>query len=222
MKVQRLGPDVPMGDTGRLKHAQKQDRSSMKHVSSRQLFGYWNERRGHRIAPERGDIEPGPIRRALGDTFILGRDANGAYRFRLAGTRTCALFCGELKGTDFIGLWAKTERPDMLERVAAAADESAGFIAGAMGRNADGAAAELELLLLPLAHSDRSQTRLLGVLAPLVPPYWLGATPIESMTCSTVRHLGPESGHIVAPRLVPGTENGRLRRGLIVYDGGRS
>jgi hypothetical protein len=68
----------------------------MKHQSSLQVFEYWNEQRGRRVSPERGDIEPGPIRRALGDTFILGRDAEGAYRFRLSGTRTCALFCREL------------------------------------------------------------------------------------------------------------------------------
>ena len=46
----------------------------MKHASSRDVFEYWNKRRGYRIAPERGDIEPGPIRRALGDTFILAQD----------------------------------------------------------------------------------------------------------------------------------------------------
>lgn len=194
----------------------------MKHASSRQVFDYWNERRGNRIAPERGDIEPGPIRRALGDTFILGPDASGAYRFRLAGTRTCALFCRELKGADFFDLWARAEREAMRVQVAAVAEESAGFVAGATGRNTDGAAAEIEMLLLPLVHRDRSQTRLLGVLAPLIPPYWLGATPVEGMTCGTVRNLGPESGHIVAPRLVPGTENRRVRRGLTVYDGGRS
>ena len=44
----------------------------MKHESIRQLFDYWNERRGTREAPERSDIEPGAIRRALADTFILG------------------------------------------------------------------------------------------------------------------------------------------------------
>jgi hypothetical protein len=194
----------------------------MKHSSSRQVFDYWNAQRDTRIAPERGDIEPGPIRGALGDTFILGQDERGAYRFRLAGTRTCALFCRELKGADFIELWDEAEQADMQQQIAAAADESAGFIAGATGRNADGAAAEIELLLLPLVHRDRAQTRLLGVLAPLIPPYWLGAVPVERMTCGTFRHLGAEARHIVAPRLVPGSDNGRIRHGLVVYDGGRS
>ena len=194
----------------------------MKHVSSCQVFDYWNARRGARIAPERGDIEPGPIRRALGDTFILGADADGTFRFRLAGTRACALFCRELKGDDFAELWAKPERETIRARVAMVMAETTGFVAGATARNTEGAAAELELLLLPFAHHDRSQRRLLGVLAPLIPPYWLGTTPVAAVTCGTVRNLLPEDAHIEAPRLVPGSDTGRARRGFIVYDGGRS
>jgi hypothetical protein len=194
----------------------------MKHPSSRQVFEYWNDRRGDRIAPGRADIEPGPIRRALGDTFILGRDTAGAYRFRLAGTRSCALFCRELKDVNFIDLWASSERPRMLERIAAAGEECEGFVAGAAGYSRDRASIELELLLLPLRHHGPAQTRLLGVLAPVVSPYWLGTTPVEAMMCGTVRHLGADSDFVAAPRLVPGTDDRRLRRGLVVYDGGRS
>ena len=43
----------------------------MKHPSNRELFDYWNERRGERLAPERADIEPAAIRHVLGDTFVL-------------------------------------------------------------------------------------------------------------------------------------------------------
>ena len=194
----------------------------MKHASSREVFEYWNERRGHRVAPERGDIEPGPIRRVLGDTFILGRDGSEIYRFRLSGTRTCALFCREMKGAGFVGLWAPAERAQMLEMLRAAHDEAVGFVAGVTGRAANGASVELELLILPLKHRDPAQTRLLGVLAPLVPPYWLGTAPIESLSCGAVRHLGAETRLVSAPRLVPGTETARVRRGLTVIDGGRA
>jgi hypothetical protein len=194
----------------------------MKHASSHEVFEYWNEARGHRIAPERGDIQPGPIRRALGDTFILAQDANGTYRFRLAGTRCCALLCRELKGAEFIALWAEPERADMLELVTAATEETAGFIAGASGYNADGAMVDLELLVLPLRHRHPSQRRLLGVLAPLVPPYWLGTTPAQGLNCGTIRYFGPDSEDFLAPRLVPGAENGRLRRCLTIFNGGRT
>ncbi len=194
----------------------------MKHESTRQVFEYWNQKRGKRAAPERGDIEPGPIRRALGDTFILAHDPRGGYRFRLAGTRMCALFCHELKGASFIELWAKSEQAAMGDHLAAAVDETAGFVAGVGACNEDGARIELELLLLPLIHRDRSQARLLGVLAPLAVPYWLGARPVEGLNCTTIRHLGPGTITVAAPRLVPLSENGRVRHGLVVYDGGRS
>jgi hypothetical protein len=195
----------------------------MKHASTRQVFEYWNERRGSRVAPERGDIEPGPIRRALGDTFILAQDSRGeGYDFRLAGTRICALFCGELKNTRFIDLWAQAEQAAMHNHLAAAVEESAGFVAGISGQNAEGASVDLELLLLPLIHRDHSQSRLLGVLAPVVTPYWLGARAVEQLRCGTVRYLGAAASTIDAPRLVPLSENARVRHGLVVYDGGRS
>lgn len=192
----------------------------MKHASTRQVFEYWNERRGARIAPERGDIEPGPIRRALGDTFILAQAPRGGHHFRLAGTRMCALFCHELKNKSFIDLWAQTEQAAMRGHLAAAIEETAGFVAGVGGHNADGAPIDLELLVLPLIHRDWGQARLLGVLAPVAAPYWLGARPVEGLTCGTVRYLGTATATVAAPRLVP--DNGRVRHGLVVYDGGRS
>jgi hypothetical protein len=196
---------------------------AMKHASTRQVFEYWNERRGNRSAPERGDIEPGPIRRALGDTFILAQDPRGdGYHFRLAGTRLCALFCRELKNTSFLKLWAPPAQSAMHDYLAAAVVEDAGFVAGVSGHNTGGASLELELLLLPLLHRDRSQPRLLGVLAPLMNPYWLGTRALEELCCGTIRYLGVAANTADAPRLVPLSDNVRLRHGLVVYDGGRS
>ena len=74
----------------------------MKHPSTRELFDYWNARRGRRLAPERDDIEPGHIRRVLADTFIFAFDEGKGHPFRLAGTRVCALFGRELKGEAFM------------------------------------------------------------------------------------------------------------------------
>jgi hypothetical protein len=201
----------------------------MKHASTGQVFDYWNELRGQRIAPERGDIDPGAIRRALADTFILAHDPFGGHRFRLAGTRLCALFCRELKGETFIGLWAKAAQAAMHEHIAVVADEAVGIVAGVRARSANDLPIDLELLLLPLVHRDRSQTRLLGVLAPLVPPTWLGVQPLADLSCGPLRHLGVET--LAAPRLVaasdepslvPDSESFGQRRGLVVYDGGRS
>ena len=46
----------------------------MKHPSNRKFFAYWDEKRGFARAPDRSEIEPGPMRELLGDIFVLGYD----------------------------------------------------------------------------------------------------------------------------------------------------
>src|SRR5437762_3166467 len=133
----------------------------MKHASSRELFAHWRDRRGARLAPERADIDPGAIRKALGDAFLLGLDAGPAPAFRLAGTRVCALFGRELKGENFIELWEEEERTAIRDLVANVAQEMVGIVAGASGRTREGLRADLELLLLPLRHRGRGQLRMI-------------------------------------------------------------
>ena len=190
----------------------------MKHSSTRELFAYWDRRRGRRAAPERGEIEPGPIRRVLGDTFILSFDERAGHPFRLAGTRVCALFCRELKSESFLALWTPAAHAVVRERLAGIADEAIGMVASVSGTTADGGTLDLELLLLPLRHQGHAHA-LLGVLAPFTVPYWIGEMPLQGLTLGTFRHLRPAIE--TAPRFASAADGGRLRHGLVVYDGGR-
>src|SRR5215470_9638016 len=103
----------------------------MRHSASRALFAHWNERRGTRAVPERGDIEPAAIRAELGDIFILGVDPGEDLRFRVAGTRVCALFGRELKGEGFIALWDAGHQSSMQRLLAIVGEEEIGVVAGA-------------------------------------------------------------------------------------------
>jgi hypothetical protein len=190
----------------------------MKHASSRELFAYWTARRGARALPERGDIEPGAIRRALGDTFILAGEAQAPHLFRLAGTRVCALFGRELKGEEFLALWSARSRASLIELMAAAAEDAAGLVAGGVGRTPDGVPQDMELLLLPLSHRGERHARMIGTLAPLGIPYWLGVNRVAELTLGTVRHLDPAFPAPAAARLVAGAEP---RAPFTVYEGGR-
>lgn len=195
----------------------------MKHSSSRQLFAYWEKQRDGRPAPDRADIDPAPIRHALGDIFILATDFIDEHRYRLAGTRICAVFGRELKGESFGTPWrnGSAQVANMLTELTT---ENAGFVAGVVGRNADGDATELELLLLPLAHRGHARVRAIGVLAAIETPYWVGDRPITDLTLGTVRHLSAETGRPPLRTFTSGkTANpagGQLRRGFMVYQGG--
>jgi len=192
----------------------------MKHPSTRTVFDYWNERRGSRPAPERGDIDPAAIRHALGDTFMLAADFVDRLRFRLAGTRVCALFCREIKGEEFTTLWGETSRKPIDELIAVVNDETLGAVAGVTGHATDGDKVDLEFLLLPLAHAGHARVRAIGVLTPLAAPFWLGEKPIAELELGGLRHLGDGLEVPTAPDLPRAVEAVRLRHGFVVYSGG--
>ena len=160
----------------------------MKHPSTRALYAYWNQKRGNRAAPDRSDIDPAAIRHALGDTFMLAADFVDELRFRLAGTRVCALFCREIKGEAFPALWSEESRKGIEDLLTIVTNETLGAVAGLTGRTADGSEADVEILLLPLAHLGHARIRALGVLAPIVPPYWLGG---KAGGRARARHAAP-------------------------------
>ncbi len=193
----------------------------MKHQSTRAVFDYWNKKRGTRPAPARADIDPAEIRHALSDTFMLAADFTDQLRFRLAGTRVCALFGREIKGEAFADLWSESSRKSIDELLAIVTHEAVGVVAGLTAQTEDGAKADLELLLLPLAHTGHTRIRAIGVLAPTVSPYWLGAKPVTELTLGTLRHTGVDADISIAPRLIPAAGGSRIRHGFVVYSGGR-
>lgn len=192
----------------------------MKHASTRRLFDYWNTRRGNRPAPERNDIDPADIRQSLGDTFLLAADFVGELRFRLAGTRICALFGREIKGEAFAMLWSEESSRAIESLTAAVTGEAIGSVAGLRGRTADGADVDLEMLILPLAHAGHARIRALGILVPAAPPYWLGEKPVVELDLGSMRHIGSGLGR--AAQRPAGPDGGPPRPRLVVHEGGRT
>jgi len=192
----------------------------MRHPSIRLLFDYWNERRGQRPAPDRADIEPGAIRRALADTFILSFDERAGHPFRIAGTRVCAAFGRELKNEGFLNLWAASSRREVRDLLNVVAHETVGVVASARGTSTAETAHDVELLVLPLMHRGHSNARVLGALAPRDAAYWLGACTLGTLTLGTLRYLGPDIAP--APPIAQARPEGRIRHGFVVYDGGQT
>ncbi|MPZ38347.1 MAG: PAS domain-containing protein [Rhizobiales bacterium] len=192
----------------------------MRHSSTRELFDYWNSRRGLRAAPDRADIEPGAIRKILADTFILSVDETAGHRFRIAGTRVCAAFGRELKNESFLDLWDADSRQSVRNLIAVVTGEATAVVGSACGMSTAGTNHEVELLMLPLSHRGRTNARVLGVLAPRDAAYWLGACTLGPLSLGTLRYLGPG---LEAPPIAPTARpEGRIRHGFIVIDGGQT
>jgi hypothetical protein len=136
----------------------------MRDESTRALHAYWSGLKGGRVMPERDEIEPSAIRPLLQDLFILGleRDDGGrpAWRYRLAGTRVCALAGGELKGGAFARWWETAREGERL--AAGVANDGLPLVAGVDGQGEDGRRYGMELLLLPLGHEGFAGRRVIG------------------------------------------------------------
>jgi hypothetical protein len=191
----------------------------MKHAASRDLYAYWEALRGRRPAPQRAQIEPSAIRHVLSETFIIALDRGTGYPFRLAGTRVCALFGHELKGESFLGLWDEASRKTVRDLLNLLTSEMVGTVAGVTAQSTSGEPLDLELLLLPLSAPRPMLARSIGVLAPMQVPQWIGLRPVGALTLGSRRHVGVGAEKRLLPEFLTPWSN---RRGLVVYEGGRS
>ena len=196
----------------------------MKHETSRELYGYWNRLRRGCPAPERAEIDPAGLKGILGDVFIL-EPSGAAYAFRLAGTRLCIAYGGELRGRDIDGFWAPQDREAIGNLLLAITEDGAGAVVGYRAADAEGRSVPFELLLLPMRHQGRMDGRVLGSAAPFEDPHWLGSTPLTSHALMSLRLLFPNERprRIGAPDawpFRPAPPRRRIRH-LTLYDGGR-
>ena len=197
----------------------------MKHTSTRDLYRYWDELRGTRAAPERVDIDPGAIRRILGDTFIVEVDDGATYPFRLAGTRLCALMGHELRGASFLEGWLGADAAEVTRLLTAVVDDSAAVVVGVEAHSNQGHRLELEMLLLPLRHRGKTHSRILGSLTAAEAPHWIGVCPLARLSIRSIRVIWPaaEREPLEPVPAVPQVPGGVRRIGhLTVVEGGRS
>jgi hypothetical protein len=161
----------------------------MKQLMTRELFAYWDETRGDRLAPERADIDPAGIRNLLGHAFVLEVDSTGKFPFRLSGTRINAVFLRELRGSSFIDLWRGSERAELAKLLFSVLDDTTPAVVGASAAPSGHRAIDLELLLLPLRHHGKTHARLLGSFAPAMQPSWFGLVAAEPLELRSIHFL---------------------------------
>ena len=204
----------------------------MKVKTSQQLYAYWNELRGGRLAPRRFEVEPSAIAAILPDTFIVEREDRHDYTFRLAGTRICEYFGKEFRGRNLLDLWSAEDREVVIRVLESVTRDGGVGLIGFMANGAGGGAAGFELLLLPLVHTGQAISRVLGSIAPLSALTHYGQQPIETIELGTFDVIWPDGRpHALLARtpapapFLRDTGPSRIvrseRRSFRVYDGGR-
>ncbi len=203
----------------------------MKEQVSQQLYAYWNDVRGERMAPQRFEIEPSRIAAILPDTFILEAIDQATARFRLAGTRICEAFAAEFRGVNFFELFPVIDRAELKAQVATISTQGAAGVFTIEASTAEGKTALFEVLLTPLIHTREHADRFLGALTPIGRPDWLGYQPLTITRLKHTELIWPEGRpHALVEAMnrqapfLPHVRNARVvrvdRRNFRVYDGG--
>lgn len=138
----------------------------MFHANTQRLIDYWTQRAQPGRAPSRGAINPGDFRQLMPQTFILGREARGAYVMRLAGGFVGDLHQQNLRGANGLMLWSERDRLRLQGALEEIRRRPEPLVATAEALT-DGPSLSLEVLFAPLAAHDGGPERYLGLYQPL-------------------------------------------------------
>ena len=189
----------------------------MKQSASRQLYSHWNEMRRGRVSPERADLDPSIIRGCIADTFMLEIDAKRTYPFRLCGTRLGALFACDPKGKGFLAFWRDRCAQDIGALLASVHDEAAIIVAGVQAGLFAERPAAYEMLLLPLRCKGKTHERVVGCLAPVAVPAWLGLLDGHPLGLSSWRSIS-QAALRLGDDPIDDAREARLSRGGAAFD----
>lgn len=179
----------------------------MRHTTSKKLFNYWNNLKGHRSAPERAEIEPSDIRDILGDTFIL--EVDQTYRtisFRLAGTKLCSAYGKELKSVGYLGLWDEADNLKIYDAVKQVYQHSQPMVIAHLAETQNKQFLAFETVLVPLLNGTSNSVRILGSTSPAEVPNWMGVDPVMNNRIKLSRKLEiptPSQTLFTTPPLAP-------------------
>jgi hypothetical protein len=153
----------------------------MSHANTARMQVYWEDRREGIEAPRRSSIDPAEFCDLVTQAFVLGRGPARAYPFRLTGALLEDLHGGPLVGSDFVALWAPSDRARIQAAIEEAMERGVAIIALAHGRSASGHQARLEILLAPLVGRGGRVDRMLGLYQPVSPLFRLKEQSIQRL-----------------------------------------
>ncbi|MCB1473487.1 MAG: PAS domain-containing protein [Rhodobiaceae bacterium] len=199
-------------------------RARLADAACREVFDYWDRLRGERAAPDRRELEPFDIAPALGDMVLLETAGDDAV-FRLAGSRLTLALGRELRGGHLSSLWQEPDQRRLHELLRLACTLPAGVFMDFDMRTVSGRNLDFECVLLPLQLDGPVIRRLIGAVAPVQRPYWLGTDPLEGFALRKAAFFPTRSDALLASRqfrshpVFDRATPRRTLRHLALYDG---
>lgn len=133
------------------------------HPRLRELYAYWDDKRGERVAPRRGDIDPVDLPKLLGNILICEvQHSPRDFIFRLFGTALVDALGRDLTGVRFSTLFTQDVAPDIVREYEAVADRCAPVISRKDAHWVSKSHVRYERLLLPLSDDGERVNRILG------------------------------------------------------------
>jgi hypothetical protein len=149
--------------------------------------------------PRRSAIDPGHVLNLLPQLIMLGREAPGRYRFRLAGDFVAELHGSAMRGADFMALWRADDRISLQMALEAARRRAEPLVVTALASTPDGATMSLEIALAPLSGADGQPDRFFGLYQPTSPVVALKDSVVTSLAVQAI--ATPDSAEEAFPRL---------------------
>ncbi len=195
----------------------------MRQKSTQKVFAHWAELVRKDAPPDRNDIDPAAIAGALQDIFILGRGADGIWRYRVAGTRLLAYADRDLRGEAYTAWWRPEDRADMARLLATTAEDKTPVVGGVRAVAVRGERHELELILLPLRHGGMDGMRMLGGLFPGPETTRLYDVRLDNLAVASLRCIADvaRETQVFGRRPADLDQMVERRHGLRVIEGGR-
>ncbi len=142
--------------------------------------------------PHRKQVDPAQFKEALPQVFILERQDEFTYPFRIAGTGLCSQFGRELTGEDFLEMWSHAEREGLESLLLSVTDDGACSVLGIACETECDRTLEMEIVLMPLMLDAEHATQVIGAITPYKKEYWFGHERIVRQSIKSLRLLWPD------------------------------
>ena len=164
----------------------------MKHKTISALFDYWNTKRAGHPAPVRSDINPGDIRSILPHVFILERESDTSFRFRLAGTGLCGIYGMEFRNHNLLSMWQEDCLPTLRSALDDVTRNASVSVIEYTASTSEHREATFEMILLPLAQDNGVITRVIGAAVPVDNLPWIGSHLLARQWIDRIQILNPD------------------------------